>query len=111
MDLRAQIVDLLSRARSGAALTPHEEEMYNSMLPGRFSESLGLGADSQVKIDNFINALTSDAKNKASTQGWAINGLSDVEIDGEKYTVGDIITNAQGKKGRINADSSITLIE
>ena len=33
MDLRSQIVDLLSRARSGAALTVSEERRYSEMLP------------------------------------------------------------------------------
>lgn len=111
LDLRSQIVDLIARARSGAALTPSEEARYSDMLPGRFSESFGLGADSQVKIDNFINALTTDAKNKASSQGWAINGLSDVDVAGQKYKVGDVITNASGENGRVNADGSITLLQ
>lgn len=111
MDLRGQIVDLIARARSGAALTPSEEKRYTDMLPGRFSESFGLGADSQVKIDNFINAITSDAKNKASAQGWAINGLSDADVGGQKYKVGDVITNSSGVQGRVNADGSITLMQ
>lgn len=111
VDLRAQIVDLLSRARSGAALTPHEEELYGGMLPGRFSEPLGLGADSELKIDNFVSALTSDLKNKASSNGWAINGLSDVKVGDTSYKVGDVIQNASGQKGRVNADGSITLIQ
>jgi len=109
MDLRSQIVDLLSRARSGAALTPSEEKRYGDMLPGRFSETLNLGADSDVKIDNFINALTSDAKNKASSKGWAINGVSDVKLGGKTYKVSDVI-DINGVKGRVNADGSITQI-
>jgi hypothetical protein len=80
------------------------------MLPGRFSESFNLGAESDLRIDNFIGALTSDLKNKTSSRGWAINGLSDVTIDGNKYTVGDVIDNGT-QKGRINADGSITLIQ
>lgn len=107
MDLRSQIVDLLSRARSGAALTPAEEKRYSDMLPGRFSESLNLGADSDVKIDNFISNITNDAKNKASAKGWAINGVSDVKLGGNTYKVGDVI-DVNGVKGRVNADGSIT---
>ena len=111
MDLRSQIVDLLSRARSGAALTPSEEKRYGDMLPGRFSESLGLGADSQTKINNFVNTLTSDASNKASAQGWAINGLSSVTIGEQKYKVGDVIKNESGQQGRVNANGTITITQ
>lgn len=111
VDLRSQIVDLLSRARSGAALTPSEEARYGDMLPTRFSEKLGLGVDSSVRIDNFINTLTKDSSNKASSQGWAINGLSKVDVAGQEYTVGDIIANAKGEHGRINADGSITIVQ
>jgi hypothetical protein len=107
LDLRGQIVDLLARARSGAALTPSEEERYSGMLPGRFSESLFLGPDSEVKIDNFINNITRDVQNKASTQGWAINGFSKVKAGGNEYTVGDVIT-VNGIQGRINADGTVT---
>lgn len=107
MDLRSQIVDLLSRARSGAALTPSEEQRYGDMLPGRFSGKLGLGADPQTKITNFISALTDDASNKASSKGWAINGVSKVKVGGKEYTMGDVI-EVNGVKGRINADGTIT---
>jgi hypothetical protein len=109
VDLRSQITDLLGRARSGAALNAAEEKRYSDMLPGRLSEPFALGADSDVRIDNFINSLTSDLKNKASTRGWVVNGVSEVDLGGTKYTVGDVI-ESDGKKGRVNADGSITLI-
>lgn len=111
MDLRSQVIDLLSRARSGAALTVQEEERYGDMLPGRFSEPFGFGADSTVRIDNFINALESDITNKASAQGWAVNGVSKVKIAGSEYKVGDILMNGDGQTGRINADGSVTVIQ
>ena len=111
VDLRTQIIDLLARARTGAALTASEEKHYASMLPSRFSEPLGLGADSEVRIDNFINTLTSDLQNKAAAQGWAINGVSKVKLGGTDYTVGDIIQSPNGQTGRVNADGSITLIQ
>lgn len=110
VDLRSQVIDLLSRARSGAALTPSEEKRYGEMIPGRFSEPLGFGADSDIRIDNFINALSSDIKNKASSQGWAINGLSDVKAGGQIYKVGDVVTSPDGVQGRINADGSVTYL-
>lgn len=112
MDLRKQIVDLLARARSGAALSTSEEEHYASMLPGRVGEVAGfIGVDSDVRIDNFTSALSSDLNNKTSVQGWAINGISKVNVDGTDYTIGDVITNEAGQSGRINADGSVTLIQ
>lgn len=111
MNTRTQIIDLLARARSGAALTQDEEDRYSSMLPGRFSNPFFVfGQDPQKKIDNFINTLTSDINTKASTQGWAINGLTKVKTSAGEFTVGDII-DINGLKGRINADGSVTEIK
>lgn len=109
IDLKNQITDLLGRARSGAALNAAEESRYSGMLPGRFSEPLGLGSQSGDRIDNFISALSSDLKNKADSKGWVINGLSTVNIEGKTYKVGDVISNGSST-GRVNADGSITLI-
>lgn len=111
VDLKDQISDLLSRARSGAALSAHEEALYGDMLPGRFSEPFGLGVNSDTRIDNFVNNLTSDLTNKASSKGLSIYGLSKIKADGKEYTVGDVITNGNGQAGRINADGTITLIQ
>lgn len=111
MDLRTQIIDLLSRARSGAALTPQEEKTYGGMLPGRFSEPFGLGVNSDVRIDNFVNNLSADLTNKAAAKGWTIYGVSKVNLNGKEYTVGDIITTPDGRHGRINPDKTITIVQ
>ncbi len=108
IDLRTQMVDLLARARSGAALTTTEEERYTGMLPGRFSNTFGLGVDSQVKIDNFINNLSADLTNKAKTQGWSVYGVSKVNTPLGEKTVGDTLQAPNGLTGRVNADGSIT---
>jgi hypothetical protein len=110
VDLRDQIIDLLARARTGAALTTSEEKHYAGMLPDRFSEPFGLGVNSDVRIDNFINAITSDLDNKARAKGWSIYGLSTVDTPLGKKTVGETI-EANGVVGRVNADGTVTLIE
>lgn len=114
VDTVAQIVDLLARARSGAALTTTEEARYSDMLPGRFNNPLGIGADSQVRIDNFVKNLSADLDAKTRTQGLAIYGFSKVPVQtakGEKmYTVGDVVANDKGEMGRINPDGTITLL-
>lgn len=107
---RDQIVDLLSRARSGAALTVSEEKRYGNMLPTRFSEKFGLGVNSDVQIDNFINTIQADLKNKAAAKGLSVYGVTKVKVNGQEYTVGDIVDNGT-QKGRINADGSITIIQ
>ncbi len=109
-DLRTQIVDLLARARSGAALTITEEKRYSDMLPGRFNNPFGLGTNSDVRIDNFTNNLTSDLTNKVNSKGWVVNGISKVNIGGTQLTVGDVIENSDGTQGRVNADGTITKI-
>lgn len=91
VDLRDQIVDLISRARSGAALTAQEEKHYKDMLPGRFAEPFNLGAEPEQRITNFTTTLTNDLKNKAATQGLSIYGLSEVDVNGRKFTVGDVV--------------------
>ena len=111
VDLRSQIVDLLARARTGAALTTNEEEFYSSLLPGRFDEPFGFGANSQIRIQNFIDGLSTDLTNKINAQGLSIYGFSKVKIGDREYTVGDTITNSQGQVGRVLPDGSIYLIE
>ena len=109
--MREQISDLLARARTGAAINATEEKRYFDLLPSRFSQPFFLGADSQVRIDNFISTVTKDLDNKTRTQGLAVYGLSTVEIGGQKYTIGDIVSNEAGQIGRVNPDGSITLVE
>ena len=111
IDLKNQIVDLLARARSGAALTQSEEERYSNMLPGRFSKPLGLGVNSNVSIDNFTTALSNDLNNKLNVQGYSIYGFSTIKMpDGKDYKVGDIISNGT-QQARVNPDGSLTSIQ
>lgn len=112
LSTRSQIVDLLSRARSGAALTEQEVKTYESMLPGRFSEPFAIGQNSDVKIQQFVDAITKDMQNKANAKGWSIYGISKVKPQGadHEYTVGDII-QVNGQTGRVNSDGSITIVQ
>ena len=109
IDKRDQIVDLLARSRTGAAINTSEEELYSGMLPGRFSEAFFLGVDSQSRLDNFIDNVSKDLNNKTKTQGLSIFGFSKVNLGGKEYTVGDIIHNGS-QAGRVNPDGTITLI-
>lgn len=114
IQLKDQIVDLLSRARSGAALTVTEERKYNGMLPARFADPFGIGGNTQNTIDNFIKNVGDDLNSKLATEGWAIYGVSTVKINGDPsgktYKVGEIISNGQ-QSARVNPDGSLTGVE
>lgn len=111
VDLRTEIVDLLSRARTGAALTVAEEKFYADQLPGRLAEPLFLGPDTQGRIDNFASKIEDTLETKLNAQQAVIYGFSKIDLGGQLYTVGEIVQNEQGQLGRVNADGSITLIQ
>lgn len=115
VDLRTEIIDLLSRARTGAALTASEERFYADQLPGRVANigvlGVKLGPDSQKRIDNFATKIEGTLETKLKAQQASIVGFSKVDIGGEKFTVGQTITNSAGQTGRVNADGTITLIQ
>jgi len=116
IDLRGEIVDLLARARTGAALTNQEEEFYASQLPGRIGQvgvipgtDMGLfGINSQDRIDNFGTKIQGTLDTKLSGTGTVIQGYSKVNIPslGEK-TVGEII-DIGGTQYRVLPDGTLT---
>ena len=104
---REMIAKELQYALSGKAITQTEMDYFDSLLPGRFSEPLGFGVDSQDKINSFINNVSETLNNKLNGSGLVIYGFSKIG----DYKVGDVIQNEQGQQGRVNADGSITLIK
>lgn len=108
---RKAIVDDLSRMQSGAALTESEVKFYEDYLPGRLSETFGLGQDSLKKIENFEKIMNEKLKNSLSNNQLSIYGYSTVKVDnGQEYTVGDLI-QVNGRTGRINPDGTVTIVE
>lgn len=107
---RKAIVDDIQRMQSGAALTESETAFYADYLPGRFSETLGLGQDSLNKITNFETIMNNRLRERLDTNNLSIYGYSTIKIGGEDYRVGDIISNGE-QTGRVNPDGSITLIK
>lgn len=112
---RKAIVDDISRMQSGAALTADEVAFYEDYLPGRFSDTyvgpFKIGQDSQKKIENFKTIMENRLRDRLDTNNLAIVGFSKVKLDdGNEYTVGQIVTNDQGQRGRVNADGSITIL-
>ncbi|MBX3498102.1 MAG: hypothetical protein KF889_01560 [Alphaproteobacteria bacterium] len=111
IDLRTEIVDLLSRARTGAALTASEEKFYADQLPGRVSNAFFLGVNTQDRIDNFASKINDTLDTKLRANQAAIVGYSKINIGGQDFTVGQIVTNADGVQGRVLADGSIAVIQ
>ena len=107
---RKAIVDELARMQTGAALSDYEQAFYNDYLPGRFSEAFFLGKDSGAQIDNFASVMNEKLQNALKNNQLSIYGYSTVNLDGQDYKVGEIITNEYGQQGLVQPDGSITLV-
>lgn len=108
-NVRNEIVDLLVRARSGAAITANEERMYLAKLPSNWTQPFGLGMSGEGKIDSLKSSIESVLDNKLKANGVSMYGFSKVKLGEKEYNVGDII-DINGLQGRVNPDGSITLI-
>lgn len=110
-DMRKEIIDLLARARTGAVINASEEANYAAKLPTNFSKPLFLGKSPTIQIDDLKRSLEGKLQTQLKTQGVAIYGYSTVKLGSYDYTVGQIVTNPDGKQGRVNPDGTITLIQ
>lgn len=107
LTLRKAIVDEMSRMQSGAALTPEEISTYNDYLPGRFSESFGLGRDSLKKIGSFETAMNQKLQNRLANNGLSIYGYSTVKVGNQIRSVGDVV-DIGGVNYRVLPDGTLT---
>lgn len=111
VDLRDEIIDLLARARTGAALTKDEEAFYKSQLPGRVARvGFVFGRNSQSQIDNFNKKINGTLNTRLQGLGGSIYGYSKTKIGDQEYTVGDIINNGT-QSARVNPDGTLTIIQ
>ena len=110
IDLRTEIIDLLARARTGAALTIQEEKFYTDQLPGRFTEAFFLGPSAQKRLDNFATKINGTLDTKLKANSASIVGFSTIKLGEKEYKVGDII-EVNGIKGRVLSDGSIASIQ
>jgi hypothetical protein len=113
--LNSEIVDLLARARSGAALTEDEVANYSGKIPQLLSVTNLFGANRTAtgvaKIDGLAKSISDKLNTSLAAHGATMVGYSTVNLGGQVYTIGQTVTNAQGQQGRVNADGSITLIQ
>jgi hypothetical protein len=107
MATRKAIVDDMSRMQSGAALTENEIKQYEDYLPGRFSNTLGLGVSSEKKIDNFKTLMSNRLNERLNTNGLSMYGYTKVKVGGEDRTVGEVI-DIGGTQYKVLPDGTLT---
>lgn len=105
--MKSEIVDLLSRARSGAALTESEIKTYSDKLPGTFNKAVWLGNEGSTMLEGLKNSIANKLKTSLAAQGASMYGFSTVKLGGDEYSVGQEI-EVNGMRGRVNPDGSIT---
>ncbi len=111
-NLKIEIVDVLARARTGAAITAYEETSYKKRLPGIANKSFLLGSTGKNKIQSLKNELEGKLNTILGAQGLAIYGYSPIVVPelGQTFKVGDIVQSENGKVARVNADGSLSTI-
>lgn len=107
---RDEILNLLLKARSGAAVSEQEFQRYSKLLPTTFNKPLLLGGSGVNKIDNFTKSIQNSLDSKLQSSGLSIYGYSKVKIGEQMYTVGDIINNGT-QSARVNPDGTLTLVQ
>ncbi len=108
--LKGEIVDLLARARTGAAINASEEKLYASKIPGTFNNSFFLGNRGDNLIQGLKDSIDGKLTTNLKTNGLSIYGYSQVKVGDKNYTVGDLISNGT-QTGRVNPDGSITIVQ
>ena len=108
--LKCEIVDLLARDRTGAAISATEEALYKSKIPGTYNETFFIGQSGDTKLKGLQKSIEDKLDAGLRANGVSMYGFSKVELGGTKYNVGEII-ESNGMKGRVNPNGSITIIQ
>lgn len=107
---RDEFLSKLLVARSGAAVTEQEYERYSKLVPDAFNSSFYLGSSGATKLEGLSSLMKTNLDNTLSTNQLTLYGYSTVNLDGQDYKVGEIITNEYGQQGLVQPDGSITLV-
>jgi len=96
-NLRSEVVDLLARARTGAALTAQEEQFYLSKLPGNFNQSFFVGQDGTTLLDSLRKSIDDKLNTTLNLSGLEIVGkdAQDAPLNTSSVTQG---TTSSGLK-------------
>lgn len=110
--LRSEIVDLLARARTGAAINASEEALYLGKVPGKLNNTLFIGSTGENKLAGLKSSIEGKLNTSLKTNGLSIYGYSPVKVGDKQYTVGDVLSNDGGKTSyRVNPDGSLTQVQ
>lgn len=102
--LKQEIVDAISRARSGAALTADEEKRYNDMLP---SIRLSVRYFGNKELSGLQNSIQSKLNTTLQTTGTSIYGYSKANVNGVERIVGEIL-DIGGVPYKVLPDGTLT---
>lgn len=78
--LRGEIVDLLSRARSGAALTESEIKEYEQKIPSRFVNAFETGPEGIDVLKGLSKSLSEKLNTTLKANGIEITGYGDAAL-------------------------------
>lgn len=129
---RDEFLSKLLVARSGAAVTEQEYARYAALVPGSFNNSLGIGANGDVKLKSLDNLMVTNFDNYLSSNQLSVYGYSKIDVPArdvqipfqtaygiqninltdpaKKLTVGEVIENEYGQQGIVLPDGTISLI-
>lgn len=106
--LRNEVVDLLARARSGAAINDTELKQYQDKLPPNKNVLTGSAIlYPQTKIAGLRSSIEGKLKTALDVNGLSLYGYSKVKVGGTDRTVGEIL-NIGGQQYRVLPNGTLT---
>jgi len=129
---REEFLNKLVMARSGATVTVEERARYESLVPGTFNNSFGIGANGDVKLRSLIKLMETNFDNYLNSNQLTVFGYSKINVPAKdvkisvptsygsynssltepakQFVVGEIIEDAYGRQGIVQPDGSVILI-
>jgi hypothetical protein len=107
LTFRQEFLNKLLKARSGAAVTENEYARYSDMLPSTFNQPFGLGSDGLKKLNSIETSMKANLDNTLNSNQLSIYGYSDVNVNGTKMKVGEVI-DIGGTNYRVLPDGTLT---
>jgi hypothetical protein len=107
LTFRQEFLNKLLKARSGGAVTEEEYGRYADMVPGTFNQPFFLGSDGLQKLTSLETSMKASLDNTLNSNQLSIYGYSDVNVNGTKMKVGEVI-DVGGTNYRVLPDGTLT---
>jgi hypothetical protein len=107
---RQEFLSKLLVARSGATVTPQEYARYAALVPDSFNSPFFLGSSGETKLNTLNQLMGTNFDNYLNSNQLSVYGYSKINLDGQDFTVGEVVTNEYGQSGIVQPDGSIGLI-